>query len=63
MYDAYFWLAFFGAPLLLLSVTAFVFRPSARERYRAAKYVIFADERVTRPRPVSPAYPERRSVD
>ena len=45
MYDAHFWIAFFGAPLLLLLVTAFVFRPSARERYREAKQVIFAEER------------------
>ena len=63
MHDAYFWVAFFGAPLLLLLVTAFVFRPSAREHYRAAKHVIFADEKVTRPRPVSAACPDRRSAD
>ena len=46
MHDAHFWIAFFGAPLFLLLVTAFVFRPSARERYREAEQVIFADERV-----------------
>ena len=50
MHDAYFWIAFFGAPLFLLVVTAYVFRPSARERYREAKQVIFADERVAHPR-------------
>ena len=44
MHDAYFWIAFFGAPLLLVLVTAFVFRPSAREGYRAAKHVIFAED-------------------
>ena len=44
MHDAYFWIAFFGAPLFLMLVTAFVFRPSAREQYRAAKRVIFADD-------------------
>ena len=51
MSDAYFSIAFFGAPLFLLAITAFVFRPSARELYREAKHVIFADETtVTRPR-------------
>ena len=50
MHDTYFWIAFFGAPLFLMLVTAFVFRPSARERYREAKQVIFADEGVVHPR-------------
>ena len=54
MHDALFWIAFFGAPLSLLLVTAFVFRPTARERYREAKQVIFADER---------AAPRRRGSD
>ena len=44
MQDVYFWIAFFGAPLFLFLVTAFVFRPSAREEYRHAKQVIFADD-------------------
>ncbi len=44
MHDAPFWIAFFGAPLFLLLVTAFVFRPAARERYREAKQVIFSDQ-------------------
>ena len=44
MHDVYFWIAFFGAPLFLLLVTAIVFRPSAREQYRAAKRIIFADD-------------------
>ena len=53
MHDFYFWTAFFGAPLFLLLVTAFVFRPSAREGYRAAKQVIFTDEHMQgrNPRP------------
>jgi cbb3-type cytochrome oxidase subunit 3 len=46
MHDVSFWIAFFGAPLFLFLVTAFVFRPSARERYREAKQVIFADDDV-----------------
>jgi len=46
MHDIYFWIAFFGAPLFLLAVTAFVFRPSARDDYREAKQVIFTDERL-----------------
>jgi cbb3-type cytochrome oxidase subunit 3 len=50
MHDAYFWIAFFGAPLFFLLVTAFVFRPSAREQYREAKQVIFAEERAARRR-------------
>jgi hypothetical protein len=45
MTDYLFWAAFFGAPLSLLLVTAYVFRPSARVHYRAAKQVIFTDER------------------
>ena len=48
MHDFGFWAAFFGAPLFLLLVTAYVFRPSAREDYRAAKQVIFTDEEVKR---------------
>lgn len=53
MHDAFFWIAFFGAPLFLILVTAFVFRPSAREGYRAAKQVIFVDE--------NPSHRRRRS--
>ncbi|MGD1983526.1 MAG: hypothetical protein PVF93_06425 [Chromatiaceae bacterium] len=48
MHDIYFWTAFFGAPLFLVLVTAFVFRPSAREDYRAAKQVIFTNDEVRR---------------
>lgn len=44
MHDISFWMAFFGAPLFLLLMTAFVFRPSAREQYREAKNVIFTDD-------------------
>jgi len=44
MHDVYAWLTFFGAPVFLTIMTAFVFRPSAREQYREAKQVIFADE-------------------
>jgi cbb3-type cytochrome oxidase subunit 3 len=50
MHDAYFWIAFFGAPLFLVMVTAFVFRPSAREHYREAKQIIFADQQPRRDR-------------
>jgi cbb3-type cytochrome oxidase subunit 3 len=60
MPDAYFWIAFFGAPMLLLLTTVFVFRPSAREQYREAKRVIFADEDVSRPRRESRGYSGRR---
>lgn len=45
MHDAFFWIAFFGAPLFLFLMTAFVFRPSARERYRDAKHAISADDK------------------
>ncbi len=60
MHDVYFWIAFFGAPLFLLLVTAFVFRPSAHERYREAKQVIFADERVAHHRRGSNGHYDRR---
>jgi cbb3-type cytochrome oxidase subunit 3 len=50
MHETDFWIAFFGAPLFLILVTAYVFRPSARERYREAKQVIFAEEREPRRR-------------
>ena len=50
MHDAYFWIAFIGAPLFLLLMTAFVFRPSARDQYHDAKQVIFADDRSKQPR-------------
>jgi len=55
MHDADFWIAFFGAPLFLLLITAFVFRPSARAQYREAKQVIFADEKPGRARHGRPA--------
>ena len=61
MHNAYFWIAFFGVPLFLLLVTAFVFRPSARQQYREAKQAIFADEQAARPRPASLTGPNRRS--
>ena len=49
MHDIAFWIAFFGAPLFLLLITAYVFRPSARERYGEAQRVIFADEQANNP--------------
>ena len=62
MHDAYFWVAFFGAPLFLLLATAFVYRPSARERYRVAKQVIFTDEKAARPLRASLIDPDKRPV-
>jgi cbb3-type cytochrome oxidase subunit 3 len=62
MHDSYFWITFFGAPLFLLLVTAFVFRPSARDQYREAKQVIFADEKMTYSRRASHAHLDRRSA-
>lgn len=62
MHDTYFWIAFFAAPLFLLLVTAFVFRPSAREQYREAKQVIFDDARKTHPRRTSLAYRGRQAA-
>ena len=62
MHDAYFWFAFFGAPLFLLLMTAFVYRPSARERYREAKKVIFTDEEAVRPLRASVIDAVRRSA-
>jgi cbb3-type cytochrome oxidase subunit 3 len=50
MHDAYFWTAFFGAPLFLILITLFVFRPSARNQYHDAKQVIFADDEPMQPR-------------
>lgn len=43
MLDIYPRIALFGAPPFLLLVTTFVFLPSARGRYRAAKQIIFTD--------------------
>jgi hypothetical protein len=48
MHDMYFWIAFFGAPLFLPLMTAFIFRPSACEHYREAKLVIFANDKPRR---------------
>jgi len=62
MHDAHFWVAFFGAPLFLLLVTAFVYRPSARERYREAKQVIFADEKAAHPSCEDLIHPDKRST-
>ena len=62
MHNAYFWAAFFGAPLFLLLVTAFVYRPSARERFREAKLVIFADKKAAKPLRASIVDPDRRSA-
>jgi cbb3-type cytochrome oxidase subunit 3 len=49
MPDVYFWIGFFGAPLLLFVVTAIVFRPSARQQYHEAKHAIFADDDALQP--------------
>jgi cbb3-type cytochrome oxidase subunit 3 len=48
MHDIAFWIGFFGAPVFLFLVTAFVFRPSAREQYRAVKVTIFDDDDIDR---------------
>ena len=50
MHTTDFWIAFFGAPLFLLFVTAFVFRPWARDRYHEAKQVIFIDDKSMQPK-------------
>lgn len=50
MFDLHFWVAFFGAPLLLVLITAYVYRPSARQKYSAAKQIPFdRTKRVSRP--------------
>jgi len=43
MENIYVWIAFFGAPLLLLAITAFVYRPGARKDYHAAKMIPFEE--------------------
>ena len=48
MYDLYFWITYFAPPLFLLALTAFVFRPSARRHYEAAKRVIFSERELAR---------------
>jgi len=39
--DIYAWIAYLAAPLFLLGVIVYVFRPSAREKYRRAKRIPF----------------------
>jgi cbb3-type cytochrome oxidase subunit 3 len=51
MHDIFFWVVFFGAPLLLIATTAYVYRPSARAKYHEAKMLPFADAK----------YPGRRN--
>ena len=48
MPNIYFWIGFFGAPLFVVLVTAYVFRPSARKHYHDAKQVIFTDDEIAR---------------
>ena len=43
MHDFHFWLSFLGAPIFLIAITAYVYRPSARAAYREAKRLPFAD--------------------
>lgn len=43
MSNLLFWLSFFGVPLLLVLIAAYVFRPSARDAYRAAKRIPFTN--------------------
>lgn len=53
MDNIYAWITFFGAPLLLLAIGAFVYRPSARKEYQEAKMVPFAqvgDRKTTKSR-------------
>ena len=44
MNDLYFWMAFFGAPLLLILITVYIYRPSARRKYREAKKIPFEED-------------------
>lgn len=48
MHDVYFWITFFGPPLFILLLTAFVFRPSARQHYDEAKLAIFTEDELKR---------------
>jgi hypothetical protein len=48
LHDAFFWGAFFGAPLFLIVMTAVVFRSSARVHYREVKQAIFDDHQPAR---------------
>lgn len=43
MHNTFFWIVFFGAPLLMIVTTAYVYRPSARAKYHEAKMIPFAD--------------------
>lgn len=50
MHDIYFWIGFFGAPLFVIALTAYVFRPSARHQYHDAKQAIFAEDKNLQPK-------------
>ncbi len=48
MQEIFFWIGFFAAPLFIVLLTAYVFRPSARKHYHDAKQVIFTDDEIAR---------------
>lgn len=44
MHELYTWLGYILAPLFLVLLIAWVYRPSARSKYREAKQIPFADD-------------------
>ncbi|MCB1800161.1 MAG: cbb3-type cytochrome c oxidase subunit 3 [Gammaproteobacteria bacterium] len=44
MDELFTWLGYFLAPVFLILLIAWVYRPSARRKYREAKNIPFADD-------------------
>lgn len=44
MENLYTWISFLAAPILLIAIVAWMFRPSARRKYKEAKRIPFADD-------------------
>ena len=44
MNELYTWISFLAAPLLLILIIAYVYRPSARWKYQEAKKVPFEEK-------------------
>lgn len=42
--DAYAWVTFLAAPLAMILIVVYVFRPSARRKHQEAKQIPFDDD-------------------
>ncbi len=47
--ELFVWISFFAPPLLVVLITLYVFRPSAKQHYEEARQVIFHEDQSMEP--------------